>query len=166
LTTVVDACIEAGIYVIIDWHIEGPNGQNTEKAKGFFKEMAQKYGKNNHVLYEGWNEPTHDTWGGYLKKYHTYILSVIRPYSKSLYIAGNERWSTTSDRACADKLDDPNVAYTLHFYAATSAGQNGINARAENQKAIDMGCSVFVTEWGTCGYTGNGNVDEGSSATW
>ena len=44
-----------GVYVIIDWHIEGANAENLSVAKDFYKEMAMKYGKNDAVLYEGWN---------------------------------------------------------------------------------------------------------------
>uniref|UniRef100_A0A183BY34 Cellulase domain-containing protein n=1 Tax=Globodera pallida TaxID=36090 RepID=A0A183BY34_GLOPA len=49
LMTVVDACINAGIYVIIDWHYTSGTAY-TDKAVEFFKKMAQKYGKNPHIF--------------------------------------------------------------------------------------------------------------------
>merc|ERR1719265_496715 len=47
--TTVDAAIAGGIYVIIDWHIEGQNSQNLEAAKEFFSEMSQRYSNKDHV---------------------------------------------------------------------------------------------------------------------
>lgn len=162
VTTVVDAAIANDIYAIIDWHIEGPNSQFKDQAKIFFDHMSAKYGSNPHVLYEGWNEPTFQSWSGELKQYHIEVLGCIRAHSQNLYIAGNPGWSSHPDQACDDRLDDDNVAYTLHFYAAT----HGQDTRNRAQSAIDRGCAVVVTEWGTCEASGNGRVDENSANTW
>ena len=162
LTTVVDAAISNSIYAIIDWHIEGANSQFKDQAKVFFDHMAAKYGSNDHVLYEGWNEPTDQDWSGELKGYHQEVLGTIRAHTNNLYIAGNPQWSSMPNVACNDRLDDPNVAYTMHFYAATHYG----DVRGRAQEAINNGCAVVITEWGTCESSGNGRVDEGSANEW
>lgn len=53
---VVNAGIDAGIYVIIDWHDHHAEDHFVQ-AKQFFSEMAQKYGGYPNVLFEVYNEP-------------------------------------------------------------------------------------------------------------
>lgn len=163
LVTVVDRCIEKDVYVIIDWHIEGPNNDNLDRSFQFFAEMAQKYGDKPHVMFEGWNEPIDDDWSTVLKPYHEKLLSAIRPVSDNLYIAGNNHWSARPDLACKDRIDDRNVAYTVHFYAASHF------AHPDRQWAIDaqmLGCTVVGTEWGICTNKGNGRLDFESATEW
>ena len=49
MEAVIEGAIENDIYVIIDWH---SHGIQLEAAKTFFKEMAEKYGKYPHIIYE------------------------------------------------------------------------------------------------------------------
>jgi len=73
LQAVVDACIDAGIYVVIDWHAY--HGEDhVEEAKAFFGEMAQKYGDKPHVLFETYNEPQQIDWSGVIKPYHERVV--------------------------------------------------------------------------------------------
>ena len=64
MTNVIEAAIKNNVYVIIDWH---SHHMQTAEAKRFFGEMAQKYGKYPHIIYEIYNEPVEDTWAD-LKK--------------------------------------------------------------------------------------------------
>ena len=161
LVKVVDACIKNGVYVIIDWHIEGANADNLKVAKDFFAEMSKKYGKENAVLYEGWNEPTYDTWD-VIKAYHDEITKTIRPYTSNLYIAGSPRWSAQPYLACDSQVKDTNVAYTVHFYAATHVYEN----RNWADQALKCNLAQFVTEWGTCNSLGNGELDFVNTTNW
>lgn len=52
-----EAAIEAGIYVIIDWHIEQDAYKYVDDAVAFFRQMATDYGQYPHVIYKLWNEP-------------------------------------------------------------------------------------------------------------
>jgi len=142
VSAVVDAAIETGIYVIIDWHVEGRC--NADQSKPFFAEMSQKYGHSPNVIWETCNEPHGWAWGAGLKSYHEQVLSVIRQHSSNLIVAGTNTWSQDVDEASRDPLDDANVAYTLHFYSSMHKQRN----RDKASTAMSNGAAIFVTEWG------------------
>eukprot|EP00928_Gymnodinium_smaydae_P057896 TRINITY_DN4111_c0_g1_i1.p1 TRINITY_DN4111_c0_g1~~TRINITY_DN4111_c0_g1_i1.p1 ORF type:complete len:436 (+),score=65.90 TRINITY_DN4111_c0_g1_i1:117-1310(+) len=142
LFAVVDAAIEAGIYAIIDWHVEGRC--DAAQSKPFFTEMAQKYGKHPNVIWETCNEPHGWSWGDGLKAYHEQVIPSIRAHSENLIIAGTNTWSQDVDEASRDPLSDANVAYTLHFYASMHKQGN----RDKASTAMANGAAIFVTEWG------------------
>jgi len=158
LERVVQACIDLGIYVIIDWHLESPDA-HIDQAKPFFSEMAQKYGHYPNVLFETWNEPKYVDWGT-IKSYHEQVVGTIRQYSNNICILGNPTWSSEPDTAARDPVSGENLAYTVHFYAASNQSPGRI------QGALDAGHAVWATEWGTCESSGNGRVDTNSAGQW
>lgn len=162
IEAVVDACIEAGIYVVIDWHCEGLDPSNAGMEKQFMSEMAQKYGDKPNVMFETFNEPTTQDWSGTIKPYHEQIIPAIRQHSQNIIILGTRSWSQEVDTACSDRVQGENLAYTLHFYAAT----HHQDLRNRASKALSMGCALFVTEWGTCEASGTGRLDFGEASNW
>merc|ERR1719210_1263286 len=122
IETVVKACIDAGIYVIVDWH-DHHASQHIEESKNFFDYMAHKYGHYPNVMFEIWNEPLQQDWANEIKPYHETIVPVIRKHTENLIILGTREWSQDVDEAALDPVSGENLAYTVHFYAA-SHGQD------------------------------------------
>ena len=158
---VVWAAFELGIYVIVDWH-DHHAVKHTEQAKVFFREIAKSYGHLPNVLFETFNEPTWQSWSKDLKPYHEELLKVIRPHSSNLVICGTPTWSQDVDVASRLPVEGENIAYTLHFYAAT----HGQYLRDKAKIALDGGVALFVSEWGTCEANGNGKLDLRESQKW
>ena len=52
--------------------------------------------------------------------------------------------------------------YTLHFYAVS----HGQYLRDEAEKAMKMGIALFVTEFGDCDYTGDGEIGYTQTEEW
>lgn len=93
----------AGMYVIIDWHILNEGNPNTatnkEKAKAFFKEMTTKYKDYDNVLYEICNEPNGDVqWERDIKPYAEEMIREIRANDDdAIIIVGTPTWSQDVD---------------------------------------------------------------------
>jgi len=161
LEAVVDACIEAGIYVVIDWH-DYHAEMHLDEAKAFFRDMAKKYGSTPNVLFETYNEPQQISWSQQIKPYHEELVKVIREYTNNIIILGTRMWSQDADMAAQDPVEGENLAYTIHFYAASM----GKELRARVSDALRAGVAVFATEWGVCEYTGSGATDLRSAQAW
>merc|ERR1719384_1629713 len=158
---VVNAAIAKGIYVIIDWHDHHAEN-HVNQAKGFFDEMARKYGSYPHVLFETYNEPLGVSWSGVIKPYHEQVVPVIRAHSQNVIILGNRNWCQHPDEAARDPVSGSNLAYTIHFYATTHKGE----LRDKVVQAKSAGAAVFATEWGTCRADGDGNLDLAETGVW
>ena len=54
IITVIDACIDLGIYVVVDWHDHNAE-KHLQQSKEFFRTIAHKYGSTPNLIYEIYN---------------------------------------------------------------------------------------------------------------
>lgn len=157
---VIEAAIENGIYVLVDWHT---HHTHTELAKEFFGYMAANYGHYPNLIWETFNEPVKQSWQE-IAEYTNEVTSVIRQHSENLIIAGTRNWSQRVDEPADDPLPDQNTAYSLHFYAGT----HGDDLRKTGDYALSKGIALFITEWGTSNADGgrDGKIHPEKAEEW
>jgi aryl-phospho-beta-D-glucosidase BglC (GH1 family) len=143
LYTVVDNAIDAGVYVLVDFHAHKAY-DHQEEAVAFFSEVAAKYAGIPNVIYEPFNEPTGITWPE-LKPYHEAVVAAIREHDEeALIVLGTPNFSQDVDKAAADPVEGTNLLYTLHYYACSHKAW----LRQRGEIALGLGAALFVTEWG------------------
>ena len=162
----VKAATELGLYVIIDWHILSDSNplMHMEEAKDFFSKVAKKYHAYGNVIYEICNEPNVNcTWED-IKKYAEIIIPVIREHDKySIILVGTPTWSQDVDEAVKDPIKkDNNLGYVLHFYADTHRDE----LRKKLSDAVEAKLPLFVSEFGICDASGNGQNNEEQGKLW
>jgi endoglucanase len=160
--TVIDACIDLGIYVIIDWHDHHAQRHEAESIE-FFTELADEYGDLPNIIYEIYNEPQYVTWADSIKPYAEAVISEIRAIDPdNIIVVGTPTWSQDVDVAANNPIDDENVVYALHFYAATHKQW----LRNKAITAMNKGIALWVTEFGTCESSGSGVLDYTETENW
>lgn len=113
----------------------------------FFAYMADKYGRNPHVMYELANEPNgileiytekknitrdhgnnkeylkllEDSWKSELLPYFQSVSDVIRLHSptKNVIICGSDNFSQRPDQALKNPVKGENIMYSVHIYAGS-----------------------------------------------
>ena len=167
VSALIDEATERGMYALVDWHMLDPGdpNYNLDRAKTFFTEIAKRHNDKTNLLYEIANEPSGVDWST-IKGYAEELIPVIRAVDpETPIIVGTRAWSSFGVSDGADEsevVDNPvnadNIMYTFHFYAADH-GDDYLNALS---RAADQ-LPIFVTEFGTQEYTGDGPNDFDSS---
>lgn len=161
----IKAAAELDMYVIVDWHIlsDGNPNQHKEEAKTFFADMSAKYKDYDNVIYEICNEPNGGTTWEDIRSYAEEVIPVIRNNAKTaVIIVGTPTWSQDVDAVAAHPLEEANVMYACHYYAATHKQE----LRDKVKKALDAGTPVFISEYSICDASGNGGIDYDEAEKW
>ncbi len=162
--TVIEAAIDNGLYVIVDWHSHQAE-RDVKEAQAFFTHIAKRYGHTPNIIYEIYNEPLDTTdWNRVIKPYAEVMIKTIRQIDPdNLIIVGTQSWATEVDKAADNPIrGQKNILYALHFYAATH--KEFVREKAEY--AIKKGLPLIISEWGSVTYSGDGFVDIDSSIEW
>ncbi len=160
IKAVVDAAIQLGIYVIIDFH---SHNIKAAEAKRFFSDMAATYHQYPNIIYEIFNEPDYESWAE-VKQYSIDIINSIRAIdSSNIILVGSPHW----DQDILLPMKDPitgisNIMYSLHFYAATH--KQFLRDQAET--AVQNGLPVFISECAAMEANGNGPINEKEWGQW
>lgn len=160
IEAVIKGAIENDIYVLIDWH---SHSVKLNEAKVFFTEMARKYGKTPHVIYEIFNEPVKDSWPA-IKDYSIELIKTIRAIDPdNIILVGSPHW----DQDVHIVADDPitgykNIMYSCHFYAAT----HGKSLRERCDYAIKKGIPIFISESAGMEASGDGPINYTEWQSW
>ena len=161
----IKAATDLDMYVIVDWHIlsDGNPNQYKEEAKTFFDEMSAKYKDYDNVIYEICNEPNGGTTWEDIRSYAEEVIPVIRNHAKdAVIIVGTPTWSQDVDAVAAHPLEEENLMYACHYYAATHKQE----LRDKVKKALDAGTPVFISEYSICDASGNGGIDYDEAEKW
>ncbi|SCF49026.1 endoglucanase [Micromonospora carbonacea] len=153
-----------GMYAIVDWHMLSPGDPNVNltRARTFFAEIAERHKDKVNVLYEIANEPNGVPWSA-IKSYADKVVPVIRSRDpEAVVLVGTPDWSSLGvsgsgggvDTIAANPVAGGNLMYVFHFYAASHGdAYYETFARAADQLPL------FVTEFGTQDYSGDGPND-------
>lgn len=162
--TVIEAAIDNGLYVIVDWHSHQAE-RDVKEAKAFFTHIAKRYGKTPNLIYEIYNEPLDTTdWDTVTKPYSEDMIKTIRAIDPdNLIIVGTQTWSQDVDKAADNPITgQKNILYALHFYAATHKEY----LREKAEYAMNKGLPIIISEWGSVTYSGDGEMDIDSVGEW
>lgn len=123
---------------------------DTDMAIRFWDTIAARYGKEDHVIFEIWNEPVDKTapltWSDW-RPTGERLISTIRKHSDNLILGPGINYTTDLTGVPGNPYSDTNLAYVAHAYPSTHPSQS------ESEWETKFGFlsatyPVIITEWG------------------
>ena len=151
---IIDAAIENGIYVIVDFH---SHRIYLEEAKSFFTHIAEKYRDSPNIIYEIFNEPLDTHSWEEVKSYSEELIKTIRRISTdNIILIGTPSWCQDLHLAADNPIQGwDNIMYSMHFYAGTH--KEWLRNRCD--EAMQKGIPIFVSECAGMEASGGGAID-------
>jgi len=147
---VVDLCEEKNLFCILDWHAIGNPLTGETRLKKYFhesafgkifwydsninlakkglEELSKRYGDNNHVLFELFNEPAPANksipslglsslrWSDW-KQVILNLIRIVRKNTNNVIIVGSTLWTYNLVDTAKDPIEnEKNIAYACHIY--------------------------------------------------
>jgi aryl-phospho-beta-D-glucosidase BglC (GH1 family) len=161
------AAVDAGLYVIADWHVLEARDPRRFQAESiaYFTSLAEEFGSSPNIVYEICNEPNGADvdWSGAIKPYAEAVIAAIRAKDPDgVVLVGTPSWSSHPEEAALDPVKAGNILYVLHFYA----GSHGRSYRDRIDEALAAGAPVFITEWGCTQSSGRSRVYAEETWEW
>lgn len=156
---VVDAAIEGGIYVVVQFRSSDLSGERSA-AKSFFHAMTNRYRNAPNLLWELFHEPNPWSWDQ-IASYATQVIPEIRQRSQGVVIVATPGYSDQPEWA-DNRLEQsfPNLAYALHFLADRGGARGGVS------RAIAEGLPLFATEWAATSDDGSDSIPTQGIQDW
>ena len=180
LDPVVERCAERDVYAIVDYHRHWPgvdwgdldtetiNEPLQQEAMLFWETVAPRYGDDDHVLYEVYNEPTQPgMWGStdepwvrdVWQLFVTFIqpiVETVREHTDTLALVGSPGWSQSPEGALIEPIAGENIAYTYHIYPGHESSKqqawDDSTLNGEGVEEVYKEYPLFVTEFGWRAY--------------
>jgi aryl-phospho-beta-D-glucosidase BglC (GH1 family) len=161
------AAVDAGLYVIADWHVLEARDPRRFQAESiaYFTSLAEEFGSAPNIIYEICNEPNGADvdWSGAIKPYAEAVIAAIRGKDPDgVVLVGTPSHSSHPEDAALDPIQAGNIMYVLHFYA----GSHGQSYRDRIDSALAAGAPVFITEWGCTHSSGRSRVYAEETWEW
>lgn len=161
LDKIVQLCAKHQLFVILDLH-STPGSQNTDwhsdNSTGFalfwtyrifqdqviwlWEELAKRYADNQWIAgYDVINEPGYGVSGEAINGFYDRVLNVIRKHDPYhiLFLEGTD---FGRDFSVLEKVEDPNVAYTVHFYPFVLE-ENVLDPALDDERRLQIFTQIY-----------------------
>lgn len=168
LDPTVDHCREAGVYLILDYHIieDWQDEAVHAQVETFWDFFASRYADESHVLYELYNEPQKPAanslanWNAWKEVAQPWVDRVRKDAPDTPLIVGSPNWTSLTKWAAESPFEGDTLIYAGHIYPGD--GKTADEWEAEYGAPADE-VPVMITEFG---WDATDDVQPGTTSEW